>query len=85
MTFEKVVRKSWFWKFLLPNVFVVVFSLSFFLLLEFNLLTFGKVGEKEWAVEVSAAKWQFDENLMPPTQTSANFSFSQKYKYKCEF
>ena len=85
VTFEKVLRKSWMWKFLLPNVFVVVFSLSFFLLLEFNLLTFGKVGEKEWAVEVSAAKWQFDENLMPPTQTSANFSFSQKYKYKCEF
>ena len=29
-------------------------------------------------MEVSAAKWQFDENLMPPTQTSANFSFSPK-------
>ena len=51
-----------------------------YLKLEFDLfwVTFGEVGEKERAVEVSAAKWQFDENLMPPTQTSANFSFSTK-------
>ena len=41
-------------------------------------MSLGEVGEKELAVEVSAAKWQFDENLMPATQTSANFSFSQK-------
>ena len=44
----------------------------------FYFLNLDLVGEKELAVEVSAAKWQFDENLMPATQTSANFSFSQK-------
>ena len=57
---------------MLPNSNFISICLIFYF------LNLDLVGEKELAVEVSAAKWQFDENLMPATQTSANFSFSQK-------